>query len=169
MTARQTQSRRELLTHFTAGLCLSSHFHILTAHHFHPTPWTWKTHLHPKRWLLVVSGRWSISPAASWGRPELKPEFLPVWWAMLLSPRWLLHPTGFHCASEALTPTLQEDESPFWIKLSIGAWWSLFPVVGETHLSDKRGDNSLCLCNPGRVPKKCCGRLLAEIRNSEAV
>jgi hypothetical protein len=114
-TARQTQSGRELLTCFTAGLHLSLHFHILSYNTILPyCCLNLETWFHTKKWWLLGCSieRWSSSHSAFWGKPEFEPEFLPVWWAVLPSPHWLLHLTGFCCASEAPTPTLWEDESP---------------------------------------------------------
>jgi hypothetical protein len=73
--------------------CLT-HFHI--AQYFCTTPWTWETWLHPKRSLLAVSGRWSVSPSTSWGRPEFEPGFLPVWWVVLPAPHQVLCIQGLH-------------------------------------------------------------------------
>jgi hypothetical protein len=144
--------------------------HSHTAQYFHPTPQTSETRFHPKRRLLeCLIGRWSISPSASWGRPEFELRFLPVWWAVLPSPHWFLCLTGFCCASEAFPPTHREDESLLWIKLSIAPGGISSQLSGGTHPGGKRGDISLCPHNPGQAPKKCCGRLLAEIQDTEAV
>jgi hypothetical protein len=61
---------------------------------------------------------------------------------VLPSPHWFLHPTGFHCASEALTLTHQEEESPSRSSCplapgGISSWW-----FRGMHTSDKGGDNS---------------------------
>jgi hypothetical protein len=89
--------------------CLT-HFYI--SHYFHLTPWTWETGLHTKRWLLAVSGMLLVSPSVSWSRPEFEPGFLPVWWVVFPSLCWFQCLTVFCCASEALTPTHWEEESP---------------------------------------------------------
>jgi hypothetical protein len=81
----------------------------------------------------VASGKWSISPPASWARPEFEPGILPVWQAVLPSPHCFLHLTRFHCAWEAITPNRWEDESLLWIKLSIGSWWDLLLIVHRTN------------------------------------
>jgi hypothetical protein len=139
------QSGRELLTHFTAGLSLSSHFHILSHNTVLP-PWSLNlrdTVSPPKRWLLGCPiKRWSGSPSVSWDRHEFEPRFLPIWWAVLPSPHWFLHLTGFCCASEALTPTRWEEESPSGSSCllapgGISSWqsWGMHP-------GDKRDDNS---------------------------
>jgi hypothetical protein len=113
--------------------------HFCITQYFCPTPQTWETRLHPKRWLLVVSGRWSIFPSVSWGRPEFEPRFLSVWWAVLQKlvpvPHWvLLCIWGPH-------PNSPGGWIPLWIKLSIGTWWDLLQVVQGMHPSDKGGDN----------------------------
>jgi hypothetical protein len=87
-----------------------------------------------------------------------KPKFLPVWWTLLPSHCWFLLLTRFHCASEAFTPTHQEDKFLLWIKLSIGTWWDLLLVVQGMHPSDKGSDKSQSP-QSWTIPKKCCGNL----------
>jgi hypothetical protein len=109
------QSGKELLTHFAGVLCLSSHFYIFSHSTVLPSrSLNLRDMVSSPKWRLLgcPTGRWSTSPSASWGRPEFEPRFLRIWWAVLLSLHWFLHLTGFCCASKALTPTCQEDDSP---------------------------------------------------------
>jgi hypothetical protein len=104
---------------------LSSHFHILSHSTVHTTSWTWKTQFHP---LIVLIGcpieRWSSSPSASWGRSELEPGFLPIWWVVDPS---LLVPE-LHCVPLCIQGPHTELHGrwiPPQIKLFIGAFWDL--------------------------------------------
>jgi hypothetical protein len=97
---------------------------------------------HKKVVTRVFHWRWSRSPSASFDRPEFEPRFLPVWWAVLPSPHWFLHLTGFSCASETLTLTCWEDEflsgsSCPLVPGGISSWHS-----GGMHPGDRGGDNS---------------------------
>jgi hypothetical protein len=75
------------------------------------------------------------------------------------SPHWFLYLTGFRCASKALTPTCQEDESPSASSLSFGSWWDLLLAVqGVGDAPVTREVVTHHLCNSGRSPKKCCGK-----------
>jgi hypothetical protein len=142
---------------FAAELQLSLHFHILS----HSTILPYHSlNLRdmgspPKWWLLGCPiGRWSGSPSASWGRSEFEPRFLPVWWVVLPSPHWFLSLTGFHCATETLTPTPQEDESPSrsscpLVPGRISSWQSR-----GRHPGDKGGDNSPSLCSQVISPQE---------------
>jgi hypothetical protein len=105
--------------------------HSHMAQYFHPAPYTRETWFHPNRQLLVVSGRWSDSPSAFWGRPEFEPGFLPVQRAVFLN--WFLSLSGFLCAADAFALTHWKDKSFLGIKLSIGTWWDLLPVVLGMH------------------------------------
>jgi hypothetical protein len=68
--------------------------------------------------------------------------------AVLPSPHWFLHHTGFHHASNAFTPTCQEVESPS------GSNCPLAP--GGMHPGNKGGDKSLSLQSQTMSPKNCC-------------
>jgi hypothetical protein len=82
---------------------------------------------------------------------------------------WFLSLSGFRCASETLTQTCWEHESPLRIKLSVGTWWDLLPVVWGMHPGDKGGDNSPSSIIPANAQvmlreimswdRNLCGRL----------
>jgi hypothetical protein len=124
------------------------------AQYFHPTPWTWESWFHPQRWLVGVSRSSSVFPSISWGRSEFEPRFLAVWWVELPLLAPTPHPVPL--CIWALTKTYWEDESLLWIKLSIGVWWDLLPVVCGTHPGDKGGEKkSQSLQYWQCTPKKC--------------
>jgi hypothetical protein len=59
---------------------------------------------------------------------------------------------------QGLHPDSPGGQIPLLIKLSIGIWWDLLPVVGRC-TSDKGGDKSPSLQSWQQVPKVCCGNL----------
>jgi hypothetical protein len=157
-----------LLTCFAAGLCLRLTLSYNLTQHSTSTPLP-KPERHGFTGLLPVSGRWSVSPSAFWGRPEFEPGFLPVWWAVFTSPHLFLCLTGFCCASKT-TPTCQEDESPSGSSCLLVPRGVSSQRSGDMHPGNKGGDNSPCLHNPGkRATKKCCRKLLAEVRDTEGI
>jgi hypothetical protein len=167
-TARQTQNRRAFLTHFAAGLHLSSHFYILSHSTVLPScslNLRDKVSLQ-KRWLLgCLIGRWSISPSASWCWSEFEPRFLPAWWAVLPFPHCFLHLTGFHCAlrpSSRFTGRMNPPPGQ-------AVHWCLVgspPGGPGGHTPVTREVITHHLCNPRWwSPKTCCRSLLAEIQD----
>jgi hypothetical protein len=63
---------------------------------------------------------WSVSPSASWGRPEFEPGFLPLWWVGF--PGWFPSLSIILCATSAC----QERGSLPQINM---VWWHLAGAV----------------------------------------
>jgi hypothetical protein len=126
--------------------------------HFCPAPWTWETWFYPKRWLLVVSRRWSVSSSASWGRPEFELGFLPVWQAVL---------PFLHCFLCLMGSIVHPGPSP-WLtgrmNPSSGSSCQLPPggIFSRWSGDAPRWQEwwQISLRNPRQwVPKKCCRNL----------
>jgi hypothetical protein len=160
----------QLLTHFTAGLRLRLTLSHTLTQYFHPAPWTWETWFHPKR--VITSGLWEVIslPFCLLGQAWTSNQVLTS--LMRGAPLPSLVPcfTGFHCASEALTPTPQEEESPSGSTCLLvpGGIFSWRP--GGGHILVTREVIIHHLHNPRQwTPKKCCRKLLAKIWNTEAI
>jgi hypothetical protein len=142
-TARQTQSGRELLTCFPAGLSLSSHFHILSYGTILPYCSLNLRHGFTPKMVVTRMSHWEVIkfPFCLLGQAW-------IWTWVLTSlmsgaPLPLLVPVPHWVLLCIRGP--QPDSPAGWIflqiKLSIGTWWDLLVVQGM-HSDDKGGDNS---------------------------
>jgi hypothetical protein len=131
----------------------SSHFHILSHSTVQPyCSLNMRDSFTPKMALTGVS-HWEVIklPFCILGQAWISTHILTSLMSGAALPRWFLHLTGFHCASEFLTLTLLEGESPSRSSCSLApggiSWCSrmMYP-------SDKGGGNSpspqSCIMSP---------------------
>jgi hypothetical protein len=128
---RQTQSERELLTHFEAGLCLSSLLHILSYNTVLPycslnlrdtafipkMAATRMSHWEVIKLLFPPGAGLNLNPGSYQSDTQCSPPLT----GSCTSLSSIVHLRS--------SPRLARRTNPLWIKLSIGTWWDLLLTV----------------------------------------